>query len=1081
MIKLFGIKDPACRTTTIIEEEIAREDGRNTVFIAPESSKAVVERVVSENIRKIYGTHRVEADPDIIIESSFVGGDVLSFIRLAVRILEMTGRDYSGADQGLLRNAIYRVLAEHMDEFKTFGKLAGRFEYIDELIILLGDFMRFGITEEGIASAYEAADGADESYLHKLHDLKLLTMYLKKLGEIYETEFLSDPISGAAKLLGELAGDPALRKKRRMRPLVRFLQRRFVVLGFGTTRLLTPVETELVGKMSALGSEIVFFPLVREDGREESSDMSVYGDAFTDLMMSSLPDVSFEEYKGKAPYEPCRASLDYAAGAGRSVSPDCTKTDRIMSVTLPETDDRIAFVSNEIIRLTRGEDALRYKDIRVVCVDEDMVTRLPGIMKLYGLHIFTDRKITLENTPVFRYLSLLSELPLRGYDTETILKLMRTGLVPVRYEDADLFENYCLRYNISGESRIFDREFFVSPDKYPMKAMENGWETNAAEYLWENVVERVLVPVCAVAKKTATLKTISDKARCLAEHIDSLSKNMDALTKEWYGRNDDTMASALVRGYNEVMTLLVNLSSEFNNVKISQEAFCSLIRIDMRNKSAGTIPLKADSVEIVSVEEAFLTPCKALFILDARNDNFPYSRTFDTIMTRNELAKLSEAAGVDLPDKADQKHKTEFISAALMLNSCGGKIVFVNSREDEKSFCCLFFEKYTDQVLKDVFRTPVYGFKTEKRHDFEHASLSPEDMDILLGDGLRVSVSSLEKYNKCPMQYMMTEVLKIDRRTDGTRVGANDMGTVMHNMLERGVSDAVEEYRTPGELLSYSEKIRADKDLLEKTAQRYFLEFCNNSGNINMMSDEFKALVGRKARRMFGFIFPEVLREAGENGYVPCRFEMKIRDIDPPLQFDISGKKFLFTGSIDRVDRHEDGSYRIVDYKTGSKKIELDKTLAGLQIQLYAYANAAGAEFGDDKVTEAGYSEIGLKPSDKGTKPEATFTGLKKEEFDIVRNYVGSLMRENCGDIAKGKAPALINSKENGGNYGRGGCEYCPFKGGCGNSYGRPRVRMVSPPEEELPEGWAPMDGKKIGNKDRIFYTMIKRTEKDNG
>lgn len=65
----------------------------------------------------------------------------------------------------------------------------------------------------------------------------------------------------------------------------------------------------------------------------------------------------------------------------------------------------------------------------------------------------------------------------------------------------------------------------------------------------------------------------------------------------------------------------------------------------------------------------------------------------------------------------------------------------------------------------------------------------------------------------------------------------------------------------------------------------------------------------------------------------------------PPITFDLpNGKKVEITGKIDRIDiaKTPDGNYiRIIDYKSSVKNIDLNEVLAGLQLQLLTYLDAA--------------------------------------------------------------------------------------------------------------------------------------------
>ena len=51
------------------------------------------------------------------------------------------------------------------------------------------------------------------------------------------------------------------------------------------------------------------------------------------------------------------------------------RTDRVRLAAISGTDNQIGYVFSEVIKLTRDE-GYRYRDIRIVCCDEDMASRL---------------------------------------------------------------------------------------------------------------------------------------------------------------------------------------------------------------------------------------------------------------------------------------------------------------------------------------------------------------------------------------------------------------------------------------------------------------------------------------------------------------------------------------------------------------------------------------------------------------------------------------------------------------------------------------------------------------------------------
>lgn len=1062
MSTIFTSGSLRCRTYDIVKHTLTNSEDVDRYFIVPEGIKASIERMVMA-IRRVEEGSEVSTLDGISVSSAMVRGDVLSFVRLAVRLLEVCGRDRSSVvDDVIMRNAVYRVLYENAGQFRVFGKLIGKFEYVDMLIDLIGDFTRYGIYEDGICAAFESAEteagGARSVYIDKLHDIKLLVEGLETLGRDNEIDLLSDPITEACRLLKELLADDALREDRIYRPVMELIRSSFTVIGFGSFRLFTPQEQEFIGLMDKLGADWAFYPVCREDEDGEELRVYSYGNRTVRQLAKLMPGcsvISCDEMFGNTnagdtddPHQVLHdAALRYAVEDEPVEDKSDVLTSDIVISEIPSVDDRIAYISNEIIRLTR-EEGYRYKDIRIVCADDSMLDELTGIMKIFGLDIFVDHRIVLANTPVFAYAATLAELPLHGYEYTDILRLMRTGIAGMRPDDCDTFENYCVKCNITNGSRIFDKEFFTPnvTDEKKLKYLDriyvDGQEHLMGPYLWSETVERILVPLRQKAEKIYKASTLREKAEVLGTILDGLKDNIELLTKELIDRQERERASALVMGYGEVMSILAAFASPMNDIPISQEAFVSLLRIDMRNKAQGTIPLMVDSVEITPVEQAFMTECKVMFLIGANEGNFPYSSVNEGIMTQEELNAMAGAIGIELPDKALSRNLSEFIMSALMFSSISDKLYIVNEHDQEVSSASVFMQKFSSDDKRTTFYSPLFGTPVIKRHDHIMATIEPDTMHELLKDKAPASVTSIESYNTCPMQYMFRFILKIKERVNSLGIKPNVMGTIVHAMFETSIKRIVEKCQTPDELLEYAKELTDDPSKAEEEAKIAFDEYCKESDNPNEKTYQFSINPGRKAMRIFARSLPKIIEEAGQSGYVPSEFEAKINEFEHPLQFTAyDGSVFDFKGSIDRVDRkYDEDGLRIIDYKTGKKSVESLKVLAGIQLQLFAYADAL--ESRGDKVDGVGYCQIGLTTGKEGKGPSLTpdMAKLSEEELRVYTDYSRHVIQKSCDSIAAGVAGAVVNSKAYNSDHRYSACGFCPYSGACGNNAIRPTM-----------------------------------------
>jgi DNA helicase-2/ATP-dependent DNA helicase PcrA len=181
------------------------------------------------------------------------------------------------------------------------------------------------------------------------------------------------------------------------------------------------------------------------------------------------------------------------------------------------------------------------------------------------------------------------------------------------------------------------------------------------------------------------------------------------------------------------------------------------------------------------------------------------------------------------------------------------------------------------------------------------------------GDGaLSLSASDLDLYLTCPLKYKFRRVFGIpEEPTINQR-----FGILIHSVLERFHKDAGEGETTNGGLAELM-------DLFESGWRR---------SGFGSSDDELQFRDrAREAMRLYWE------RERESEG-VPVWLERK---------FDIRIGEHQVRGRVDRVDRLPDGSYELIDYKTGERKSEAQLE-NDLQLALYrlAASEAWGLEAG---------------------------------------------------------------------------------------------------------------------------------------
>ena len=212
-------------------------------------------------------------------------------------------------------------------------------------------------------------------------------------------------------------------------------------------------------------------------------------------------------------------------------------------------------------------------------------------------------------------------------------------------------------------------------------------------------------------------------------------------------------------------------------------------------------------------------------------------------------------------------------------------------------------------------------------------------LEALLGKRLRISPSQLEKYYTCRYGYFLQYVLGLRPRRRA-ELSADQSGSLMHWVLQMALDpDPAPDNpcaNMPTAFIELDDEAMAQLTglLVDEYARRYLPED----------TARFTYLLSRLKKSMARLLC--YLRdEQRQSCFKPVACELKIgrgEDAVPPQLYHLSdGRTVQLIGTVDRADEwvEEDGTrwVRVVDYKTGTKKLDLKEVYCGLDCQMLLY------------------------------------------------------------------------------------------------------------------------------------------------
>ena len=374
----------------------------------------------------------------------------------------------------------------------------------------------------------------------------------------------------------------------------------------------------------------------------------------------------------------------------------------------------------------------------------------------------------------------------------------------------------------------------------------------------------------------------------------------------------------------------------------------------------------------------------------------------------------------------------------------------------------------------------------EKTHDhlayegiLTAKTLSPTSQKRLENRRQRIySVTELETYAKCPFQYYVDKVLNFSIKEDETEdeLSGLEKGSLLHNVIFEFYNNRRNQKRPPigqcGEATFQDAETQLNELLNRKATEQRDRrkEKPISENNLFWTIDIEKLRVALRkwleAERTYGLpVSPRYFEvNFGE------KRKSKSRPRDPELSCDdpILIGDVQMTGVIDRIDIGN-GTFTIVDYKTGSSTVRMSEILSGQSLQLPIYLQTAKKllEMHGGTVSEpaAGlYHKIRLDQckvelgigaeSQNGNaynsyngiewKPVSSRSGqlLEDETFDARLARVSGYVQQYVDSIAKGTFPLItrvetfVDSEEEGDtpitpSNKTAPCSYCSYKRIC--------------------------------------------------
>lgn len=634
------------------------------------------------------------------------------------------------------------------------------------------------------------------------------------------------------------------------------------------------------------------------------------------------------------------------------------------------------------------EQGYRYKDIAIVCRDEALYRGILDVtLDKFGIAYFMDKPENINAKPMVNFIRHCFDSINNGFNSETVIRILKTGITKYSYEDISLIENY----------------IFIWTPKWnePFTNNINGFgagDMTAEDKLQLDRIEAIRSEVYSYLKNFKELTqnangfTISKEISNLISNFgvkEKLKEKISKLNK----KNTPELVDEYTRVWNSIITVISKMAKILDDKVITAKRYYELFSLAINCEQIANQPLCIDRVIVGTAGRARLNSPKVTFVIGAVQGVFPFVPSETGVFTDNERQLLLDI-GLPLSCGLSDLSAQEQFSAYSSVSSPSEKLYisyYTNTINGGGALPSTIVTQ-VQRILPNLttqHNCDVYDFDAETlwsaQQAFEHTVANIKEPDpnrialeeyfsadekynqllkgihaykekrmphinkntahMLYSENINLSASKIDDFYNCAYMYFCKNGLKLKERRKAT-VDSRHYGSLVHYILEKFLK-----LKNIDEIIEN----RADYDI-KATVKEFSQEFIKQTFENGKLPDNKTEYAIARAEKSCAVLIKRLLNELAVSQFRPEDFELSI-GIRPDKE-STSAQSYIdeykvktkdgtvsIRGFVDRVDLYKsstDGKtyVRIVDYKTGVKELARADMEIGLNLQMFIYLSA---------------------------------------------------------------------------------------------------------------------------------------------
>lgn len=905
--------------------------------------------------------------------SGIANAQVLSFSRMAYRTLNEVGgitrQHMNSAGANML---MYRILEENRDKLCAFLQASRKQGFVDTVSRMITELKKYEVSPEMLLQTTDKIQ--DSELRNKLNDMGILfEAFQKRLHEnyidtedelslLYEKMDYSKLFDGAEVWMDEFFSFTP-QQNRIIEKLMLVAKRVNITLTSNPGNEISDIFTLTVETENKL------INIARDNN--VALDKPVTLSCRPCYRFKNSDDIDYlEKHLFSYPYSPFRGKVN--------------------DIGIFKAQDRYSEIietAKNILHFCR-DNGYRYNDIAVISGDLDSYENLiRAIFSEYEIPYFIDKKREISSNPLIIYVIASVEILARNWSYESIFRYLKCGLLNIDMGEIDILENYVLASGIKGKRWI---------QKEPWKVIK-GSSLSEEEIDSINATRlKIVEPLIELDKRLKNGKNARKMCTAIYEFLcdTQIPDRIEKWIEEFNKNEELDKINEYKQIWDVTMKVLEQIVEVMGEEEMSLDELAKVLSIGFNSYEVGVIPPSLDQVLVGSIQRLRSHEIKILFIIGVNDGIFPAKIDGDLIFSDEDRMKLKEI-GVEIAKDSRSKAFDEEFLVYTTLTTAGTylklsypiadiegktmrpsiiisriKKLFPNMSE-KSDIISRNFEEDIELIAnpRSTFRALITALRSSNEgialahmwldvyRWFADSSLWKDKLNTILdgfyfaneaeivdtskirklyGKHLKLSVSKLENFARCPFGYFVKYGLGANERKI-YKLSKPDIGTFMHEILY-DFSKFIHEKNINYREVSDDECKNILNDIIDKKIEGMQDSIFKSSFRSMHSVDIMKRILARSVWLL--------VRQMRMGDFTPEGYEIAFGDgsIYPPIEVKMhSGETVYLIGRIDRLDlfNEQNGEYiRIIDYKSGNKEFSLSDVYYGFQLQLLVYLDA---------------------------------------------------------------------------------------------------------------------------------------------